>query len=99
MQWVKLCRRTNDPKLSWLECQLDHEGIPNRRNGESFHAPILEVDARFEDEAGAILNSVDDIADDDEKFLGAEAIRDAQREAYDECAELRKAALNHRGEP
>lgn len=51
MKWVVLCKRTNDPKLAWIEYHLDRAGIPNRRNGESFHAPILEVDLRREDEA------------------------------------------------
>lgn len=41
--WEPLCRRTEDPKLAYIEAWLDNLGIPHRRNGESFHAPILEV--------------------------------------------------------
>lgn len=99
MNWVCLCKRTNDPKLAYIEYLLDNAGITSRRNGESFHAPILEVDARYTDDAWGLLEPIDDVDDVDERFLGAENLRDAQRAAYDECAELRKAALNHRGEP
>jgi hypothetical protein len=48
LEWVILCKRTNEPKLSWIESQLDDLGIPNRRDGESFHAPILTVPKNFE---------------------------------------------------
>jgi hypothetical protein len=65
MEWKMLCKRTNDPKLSCLEDMLDEAGIPNRRNGHSFHAPILEVDDRRLDEAWDILTPIDDIPDDD----------------------------------
>jgi len=65
MNWERLCRRTEDPKLAWLEKQLDRAGISHRRNGYSFHAPILEVDAQRRKDAWAILSPVDDIADDE----------------------------------
>lgn len=42
-EWTALCRRTEDPKLAYIEGLLDARGIPHRRNGESLHAPILEV--------------------------------------------------------
>lgn len=66
--WVRLCKRTNDPKLGWLELQLALLGIKSRRNGESFHAPILEVRKGDLDAAWAILGPVDDIPDDDPRF-------------------------------
>lgn len=42
-EWTALCRRTEDPKLRFIEAWLDNLGIAHRRNGYSFHAPILEV--------------------------------------------------------
>lgn len=75
-RWEVLCKRTNDPKLAWLEAQLQTMGIPSRRNGESWHAPILEVPAEHLDRAWKFLGSklgrmrrtVDDIPDDDPMF-------------------------------
>ena len=68
--WVLFTKRTDDPKLAWLQRQLKAAGIPNRRNGWSFHAPILEVPEEYEDAAWAILTPVDDIDDDDPRFTG-----------------------------
>jgi len=68
-KWERLCRRTNDPKLSYLEAKLDEAGIPNRRNGCSFHAPILEVSADRIDDAWDILTPIDDVPDDDPRFV------------------------------
>jgi hypothetical protein len=67
-QWEMLTKRTNDPKLLWLEDQLDVAGVAHRRNGESFHAPILEVDKAKLDKAWEILTPVDDVPDDDPRF-------------------------------
>jgi hypothetical protein len=67
-EWVMFTKRTNDPKLTWLEKELTKSEIPHRRNGESFHAPILEVPKDRLDDAWAILDAVDDIPDDDERF-------------------------------
>jgi hypothetical protein len=64
-----LCKRTDDPKLSWLESRLDAAHIPHRRNGFSFHAPILEVASERLEQAWKILTPVDDIPDDDEVFV------------------------------
>lgn len=61
-------RRTDDPKLRWLELKLKEAGIRHRRRGESWHAPILEVEAAKEDEAWGILDPVDDIPDDDPRW-------------------------------
>lgn len=66
--WVTFCRRTNDPKLKYIEVLLDECKIPNRRHGESMHAPILEVSKDREDEAWKLLNPIDDIPDDDPMF-------------------------------
>lgn len=69
MKYTTFTRRTNDPKLSWLERRLSSAGIAHRRNGESFHAPILQVDESKLDAAWAILTPVDDVPDDDRRFL------------------------------
>ena len=66
--WVTLTRRTNDPKLAWLERRLTLAGIDSRRQGESFHAPILQVPEADEDLAWDILDPVDGVADDDPRF-------------------------------
>jgi hypothetical protein len=72
--WVQLCKRTEDPKLTWLEQQLTAKGIPSRRNGHSFHGPILEVRKWDEEKAWAVLYLVDDIEDDAPQFqAGVEA--------------------------
>ena len=74
--WQSFCRRTNDPKLAYIESLLTERGIPHRRNGESWHAPILEVPEAHMDEAWALLGMVidgrqlDDIEDDDPMFNG-----------------------------
>jgi len=101
MTWKMLCKRTEDPKLAYIEWLLDLSGIPNRRNGHSFHAPILEVDERDFDKAWKILDPIDEIYDDDERFRGAEELRDRERAGDGEHSidEVRNAALNYRGEP
>ena len=66
--WVQFTKRTDEPKLSWLEGKLAEQGIPSRRNGSSRHAPILEVDASQLDAAWNLLDELDDVADDDEMF-------------------------------
>ncbi len=66
--WTRLTRRTNDPKLSWLQARLDESGVVNRRNGESIHAPILEVARGQLDKALFIVESVDDMNDDHPRF-------------------------------
>lgn len=69
MKWTVLCRRTNDPKLKWLERELELRGIPYKRNGQSSHAPILEVGADYKEEAQQILDTrFDDIPDDHPLF-------------------------------
>lgn len=69
MKWVMFTKRTNDPKLTWIEEQLDALGIKHRRKGESFHAPILEVPENKLDDAWAFLDPVDEVPDDHPMFL------------------------------
>ncbi len=68
-EWVEFTRRTNDPKLGWLQVELDNVGIPNKREGESFHAPILKVMRKDLDTAEELLDSVDDVPDDSPRFV------------------------------
>lgn len=69
VEWVRFTKRTEDPKLACLERQLRHAGIPCRRNGASWHAPILEVPEERLEDAWKILRPVDEIDDDDEMFI------------------------------
>ena len=68
LQWVTFTQRTNSPKLRWLEEQLTAAGIAHKRNGISFHAPILVVKVKDLKKAWEILTPVDDIPDDDPRF-------------------------------
>ena len=63
-----LTKRTEDPKLAALEKMLDEKGIPHRRNGHSFHAPIMEVAADRIGDAWSVLLPIDGIPDDDERW-------------------------------
>ena len=70
-EWVTFCKRTEDPKLAWIERELDKLGIPHRRHGSSFHAShVLQVPEDREVEAHSILMrrvgryTIDDIRDD-----------------------------------
>ena len=65
--WVTFTRRTNDPKLAWLQAQLAFVGIPSRRDGESFHAPILKVPTTQIADAWKVLTPHWDKLDDDDK--------------------------------
>jgi hypothetical protein len=68
--WKQFTKRTNDPKLAWLERRLTEAGIPNTRAGvPSFHAPILRVANTKLDDAWEILDPVDEIEDDDPRWL------------------------------
>jgi len=66
--WVLFTKRTDDPKLAWLEARLREVGIPSRRNGHSWHAPVLEVPQDRLDQAWAVLAPVDGVDDDDPMF-------------------------------
>lgn len=75
-QWETFCKRTEDPKLEFIEKLLTERGIAHRRNGSSFHAPILEVPAYQLAKAWDMLGEdvfgdgqcLDDIPDDDPVF-------------------------------
>jgi hypothetical protein len=67
-KWVLFTKRTDDPKLAWLENALANAGIKSRRSGESWHAPVLEVKQRDLDAAWEILAPIDDIADDSPRW-------------------------------
>ncbi|KPJ96730.1 MAG: hypothetical protein AMS18_00280 [Gemmatimonas sp. SG8_17] len=67
--WVVLTRRTNDPKLFWIEMLLRVKfGIETKRDGESFHAPIMKVRKEDHDIGWAIVVLFDEIEDDDPMF-------------------------------
>ena len=74
--WVRFTKRTCDPKLAWIERKLRERGVESRRHGESWHAPILEVQEKDLDAACAFLEEpfdesgvlVDDVEDDDPVF-------------------------------
>jgi hypothetical protein len=70
--WTMFTKRTEDPKLRWLECKLSEASIPSRRNGESFHAPILEVPRDKLEAAWDILEPVDNEPDDDPRWVQEE---------------------------
>lgn len=105
-KWKILCKRTEDPKLAWIQTRLAELGIPSRRNGSSWHAShVLEVPSDQAQAAWDFLGSqwkhtrftVDDIRDDHPDFIGSV---EPEPEPYeDEMGDLRRAALNYRGEP
>ena len=68
MNWAMFTKRTEEPKLLWLERQLTGRGIPHRRNGDSFHAPILEVPRERLEAAWRVLEPVDDVPDEDPRW-------------------------------
>ena len=75
MNWETICRRTNDPKLSYFERMLDEHGIAHKRDGESAHAPILKVPYHQYQKAWDLLSAdipgkgeFDEIPDDDPMF-------------------------------
>ena len=68
MKWVQLTKRTNDPKLKWLEGELKRNGIVSLRYGESWHAPILQVQEADLEAAWAILGPIDNVPDDAPQF-------------------------------
>lgn len=70
--WTMFTKRTDDPKLAWLERKLDAAGILHRRHGQSFHAPILQVHEEDEQDAWSILDPVDEIDDDAPMFTEGE---------------------------
>ena len=75
MKATTFTRRTDWPKLGWLISQLQEDGIPCAITGSSSHAPILSVLEEHLDRAWEILGPVDDVPDDDPRYLGCDAIR------------------------
>lgn len=71
IEYITLTRRTDDPKLKWIEGELKKAGIRNKRVGHSFHGPIMQVEKSKLNQAMAILDPVDDIPDDDPRFKEA----------------------------
>lgn len=68
MTWTSLTRRTEAPKLTWIMNALKAAEIMCRLNGQSFHAPILEVKKDQFDAAWKILEPIDSLADNDPMF-------------------------------
>lgn len=100
MKYVTLCKRTNYPKLAYIQDLLNGSGIPHRCNGWSFHAPILEVPEQFESAAMDILSaparktydlpvrfgvSLDDVPDDHPCFNGIHTPDDDDSEMESEA--------------
>lgn len=78
--WVTFTKRTEEPKLCWLENRLTKARIPWRRRGESFHAPILEVPREDLERAWKLLSPrIDDMPDDNRMFHNACATPDIRR--------------------
>lgn len=75
VNWIALTRRTNLPKLRWLIHAFKRAGIQFRINGQSFHAPILQVLEEDRERAWKILTPVDDLLDDDPIFENTEYAR------------------------
>jgi hypothetical protein len=85
--WVQFTKRTEDPKLCWIEARLTDLGIAHRRNGRSFHAPILEVDEtrisdawKLMDQPGVNFLSIDSMPDDHWMFGGTGGAADEDDE-------------------
>jgi len=70
--WVNFTRRTDDPKLAWMQNELAKLGIESRRYGHTLHAPILQVRKKDWDRSMEFLYTIDNIPDDDEQFAGFE---------------------------
>ena len=75
---VVFCKRTDYPKLGYIIHRLNKIGIPSKLEGHSFHADhVLYVDKENERYALGVLNEkfgrsrrcIDDLPDDDQRFL------------------------------
>lgn len=75
IKYTMFTKRTNYPKLGYIIFKLKEKGIACRLFGESWHAPILEVDRSKMGEAWQLLGEkhgryqLDDVRDDHPKFL------------------------------
>jgi len=54
-KWELFTKRTNDPKLTYLEYRLSGMGVEYKRDGESWHAPCLYVRKSQIKQAWALL--------------------------------------------
>jgi len=80
IEWVTFLRRTEEPKLCFIENALSKKRIPWRRKGHSFHAPVLEVPKDKQDAAWKVLTTrLDNTRDDHPKFAAACAVPDIRR--------------------
>lgn len=64
LDWRTFCARTNDPKLELIELALAKLGVQSRRNGETLHAPILEIradNALWEEAWQILVRPIDDL--------------------------------------
>ena len=107
-----LCKRTERPKLGYIIHRLNEAGIASVIYGSSFHAEeCLYVEKSKIEEAWKILEStfnpeapngyvstLDDMRDDDGVFYEYENTQ-PDPELWGVEDDVRKAALNHRGEP
>lgn len=105
--FIQFTKRTNEPKLTHLESLLTERFIEHRRNGESFHAPILEVEALKAEQALEILDAdifgdgraYDDIPDDDDVFTQLYFDNDDDGCGYDDDTPMGMGWLGSDGLP
>ena len=57
-EWVTITNRTNDPKLAFFEHLLTEAKISHKRDGHSFHGPIIKVPHYQESIAADILHKL-----------------------------------------
>lgn len=76
IEWVTFTRRTEDPKLAYIEHRLTLLGIPHRRNWASWHAPILEVPQAQSEAAWALLDEQVDTGVIDKKLQRLDDVPD-----------------------
>lgn len=66
--WMTLCSRVNDPKLAYIEKELQNQKIEHRRHGQSWHGPVLQVKAKCLDQARLSVNALNGMGDDNPMF-------------------------------
>lgn len=68
-EYVLFTKRTNQPKLGWLIKKCKKAGLRVRIDGSSFHAPCSWVHPADESSAWEILGPVDNVADNNRRFV------------------------------
>lgn len=69
INWKAITRRTDDPKLAWIERRLDEHNIPHMRSQvASWHAPILLVPEDRATQAGDLIWRIDHVDDQDPRW-------------------------------